>query len=55
MTKKILVLAGDFSEELEVFVPYHALKMIGYQVDVVCPDKKKGDSIQMAIHDFGEW
>lgn len=26
--------------------------MLGYQVDVVCPDKKAGDIIRTAIHDF---
>jgi len=33
-------------------VPYQALLMVGHQVDVVCPDKKAGESIRTAIHDF---
>lgn len=33
-------------------VPVQALQMLGYSVDVVCPDKKKGDRIRTAIHDF---
>lgn len=52
MSKKILMLAGDFSEDYETMVPYQALSMLGYQVDVVCPDKKAGDTIATAIHDF---
>ena len=26
--------------------------MVGYEVHAVCPDKKKGDTIKTAIHDF---
>ena len=29
--------------------------MVGHQVDVVCPGKKSGDKIKMAIHDFEEY
>jgi len=50
--KKILMLAGDFVEDYEVMVPFQALQMVGHQVDVVCPDKKKGDTVRTAIHDF---
>jgi len=50
--KRILVLAGDYVEDYELMVPYQALLMVGHQVDVVCPDKKSGDSIRTAIHDF---
>ena len=28
------------------------LEMVGYEVHAVCPDKKKGDTIKTAIHDF---
>ncbi|ADY53229.1 intracellular protease, PfpI family [Pseudopedobacter saltans DSM 12145] len=52
MSKRILMLAGDFVEDYEIMVPYQALLSVGLQVDVVCPDKKKGDSIATAIHDF---
>lgn len=48
----ILCLAGDFVEDYELMVPVQALQMLGYSVDVVCPDKKKGDRIRTAIHDF---
>jgi protease I len=33
-------------------VPFQALKMVGYEVDAVCPDKKAGETIRTAIHDF---
>lgn len=50
--KKILCLAGDFVEDYEIMVPFQALTMVGHAVDVVCPDKKAGDQIRTAIHDF---
>ena len=28
------------------------LLMVGHQVDAVCPDKKAGDTVATAIHDF---
>ncbi len=50
--KKILMLTGDFTEDYETMVPFQALSMLGYQVDAVCPDKKAGDIVRTAIHDF---
>lgn len=50
--KKILMIAGDFTEDYEVMVPYQALLMAGLSVDVVCPGKEKGETIKTAIHDF---
>lgn len=52
MSKKILVLAGDFVEDYELMVPYQMLLMVGHEVHVVCPGKKTGDKIATAIHDF---
>jgi len=52
MSKKILMLVGDYAEDYETMVPFQALQMIGHQVDAVCPDKAKGDFIMTAIHDF---
>lgn len=37
--KKILLITGDFSEDYEVMVPWQALNMLGFRVDVVCPGK----------------
>ena len=50
--KSILFLAGDYVEDYEIMVPFQALTMVGYQVDVVCPDKNAGDIIRTSIHDF---
>ncbi|WP_005038007.1 DJ-1/PfpI family protein [Holophaga foetida] len=50
--KKILMLVGDFVEDYEVMVPFQALLMVGHQVDAVCPEKKAGDFVKTAIHDF---
>ncbi len=52
MAKKILMLVGDYGEDYEIMVPFQALQMVGHQVDAVCPDKKKGQKIRTAIHDF---
>lgn len=52
MSKKILMLAGDFVEDYELMVPYQALVSVGFHVDVVCPGKKAGEQIATAIHDF---
>lgn len=48
--KKILIIAGDYSENYEVLVPYQALLMVGHDVHIVCPNKKKGDTIKTAVH-----
>lgn len=50
--KKILMLCGDFGEDYETMVPFQALMAVGHKVDAVCPDKKAGDTIATAIHDF---
>jgi len=50
--KNILMLVGDFVEDYEVMVPFQALLMIGHTVHAVCPDKKAGEAVRTAIHDF---
>lgn len=50
--KRILFLVGDFAEDYEVMVPFQALQMVGHDVDAVCPDKRAGDKVKTAIHDF---
>jgi protease I len=52
MSKKILILAGDYVEDYELMVPYQMLLMLGYTVHTVCPNKKAGDIVKTAIHDF---
>ncbi|MBS1873320.1 MAG: DJ-1/PfpI family protein [Acidobacteria bacterium] len=52
MTRKLLMLVGDYVEDYEVMVPFQALQMVGHTVDAVCPGKKAGDVVRTAIHDF---
>jgi protease I len=49
---RILLLAGDFVEDYEVMVPYQALRMVGHEVDAVCPEKEAGETVKTAVHDF---
>ncbi len=50
--KKILMLVGDFVEDYEVMVPFQALLMVGHDVYAACPDKKAGEQVRTAVHDF---
>ena len=50
--KKILMLVGDFVEDYEVMVPFQTLLMVGHTVHAICPDKKSGDQVRTAVHDF---
>lgn len=52
MGKKLLMLVGDYAEDYETMVPFQVLLTVGHTVHAVCPDKKAGDSIATAIHDF---
>jgi protease I len=52
MSKKILMLVGDFVEDYEVMVPFQSLQIAGHSVDAVCPNKKAGEQVRTAIHDF---
>jgi protease I len=49
---KLLMLVGDFVEDYEVMVPFQALQMVGHTVHAICPDKRSGDRVRTAIHDF---
>jgi protease I len=46
---KILMLAGDAAESLEVMYPYQRLLEEGYEVEIAAPSKKK---LQFVVHDF---
>jgi protease I len=48
---KILILAGDAAESLEVLYPYQRLLEEGYEVVLAAPQKKK---LQFVVHDFVE-
>lgn len=52
MSKQILMLVGDYAEDYETMVPFQFLVGLGYTVHAVCPEKKAGDHIATAIHDF---
>src|SRR3954463_11524114 len=52
MSKKILMLVGDFVEDYEVMVPFQALRAVGLHVDAVCPGKTAGQTVRTAVHDF---
>jgi protease I len=50
--KRILMLVGDFGEDYEIMVPFQTLQAVGHEVHAVCPDKKAGQTVRTAIHDF---
>lgn len=50
--KKILMVIGDFGEDYEIMVPFQALQMVGHTVHAVCPDKRAGEQVRTAVHDF---
>jgi protease I len=49
---KLLMIVGDYVEDYEVMVPFQALQMVGHIVHAVCPEKKRGQQVRTAIHDF---
>jgi len=51
MAAKVLILAGDAAESLEVLYPYQRLREEGYEVHIAAPSKKK---LQFVVHDFVE-
>lgn len=52
MSKKILMICGDYCEDYETMVPFQALQAVGHEVHAVCPGKRAGETIATAIHDF---
>ncbi|CQH51994.1 PfpI family protease [Halobacterium hubeiense] len=50
--KNLLMVVGDFGEDLEIVVPFQALQAVGHEVDAVCPEKEAGEKVKTAIHDF---
>ena len=52
MSKRILMLVGDFVEDYEAMVPFQALRAVGHTVDAICPGKAAGQSVRTAVHDF---
>ena len=52
MSKRLLMLVGDYAEDYETMVPFQTLLAVGHTVHAVCPDKKAGDTVATSIHDF---
>src|SRR5690606_23239049 len=52
MAKKVLLLVGDYVEDYEAMVPFQAMGSVGIDVDAIAPDRKKGDVVPTAVHDF---
>ncbi|WP_460539131.1 DJ-1/PfpI family protein [Echinicola sediminis] len=52
MTKKILMIVGDYVEDYEAMVPFQAMLSVGLHVDTIAPERKKGDTVPTAVHDF---
>lgn len=52
MAKRILMLVGDYVEDYEAMVPFQAMLSVGLSVDAIAPERKKGDVVPTAVHDF---
>ena len=52
MGKNILMIVGDFGEDLEIMVPFQTLQTVGHEVHAVCPDREAGETVKTAVHDF---
>ncbi|OSS41522.1 ThiJ/PfpI family protein [Desulfurella amilsii] len=52
MAKKVLMLVGDYVEDYEVMVPFQMLQMVGLDTHCACPNKRAGEFVKTAIHDF---
>ncbi len=52
MAKKVLLIVGDYVEDYEAMVPFQAMGSVGIQVDAIAPDRKSGDVVPTAVHDF---
>ena len=46
MSKKILMIVGDFVEDYEVMVPFQALSAVGHTVHAACPGKRAGQTVR---------
>jgi protease I len=49
---RVLVLAGDAAESLEVMCPYQRLLERSYEVHMAAPTKRK--KLRFVVHDFGD-
>lgn len=52
MPKKVLIVAGDAVETMEVYYPYYRCLEEGYETTLAAPTKKV---LQTVVHDFEDW
>jgi len=52
MAKKVLLIVGDYVEDYEAMVPFQAMGSVGIEVDAIAPDRKSGEVVPTAVHDF---
>lgn len=52
MTKKVLILAGDAVEALEIYYPYFRCLEEGYETTIAASSTKK---LHTVVHDFVGW
>ena len=52
MSKKVLIVAGDAVEALEVYYPYYRCLEEGFDATIAAPTKKK---LHTVVHDFEDW
>ncbi len=51
---RILMIVGDFNEDLEVRFPQQALEMLEHEVHTISPGKEAGSSVVTAVHDLAD-
>ena len=51
---KIVMIVGDFNEDLEVRFPQQALEMLGHEVHTISPGKPAGSRVVTAVHDLAD-
>jgi len=51
-SKKVLIVAGDAVESLEIYYPYYRCLEEGFKTDIAAPSKKV---LHTVVHDFENW
>ena len=52
MSKTVLMITGDYTEDYGSMVPFQTLLALGHTVHAVCPGKRAGEKIATAIREF---
>ncbi|KAK1295968.1 hypothetical protein QJS10_CPB15g01911 [Acorus calamus] len=50
--RSVLMICGEYMEDYEAIVPFHALQSYGVRVHCVAPRKFPGDTLITAVHEF---